>query len=213
MELFWSGFLVSLSLCLDLGLVNVAAMRAGVQAGAVCSFALGAGSCFGDLFYAILALLGVSALLGFPAVRWCLWLGGSAILMYFTLKMFRDFLCPEKIEALSGAEKADKQTAAVCFVQGFGIALASPSAMVWFASIGGAVIATTAQADGARTWLFFCGFFCSGLLWSLFVAIVSAQGRRLGVRFIRGFALLSAAAFAWLAVKVFLAGYRSLVIH
>ncbi|HOB33517.1 MAG TPA: LysE family transporter, partial [Verrucomicrobiota bacterium] len=100
MKLFWSGFLLSLSLCLDLGIVNVALIRTGIQRGATRSFALGAGSCFGDLFYAAIAMLGVSVFLQSPPVRWALWLCGSAVLLGFAVKMFREGHSPRSLDTV-----------------------------------------------------------------------------------------------------------------
>src|SRR5580692_4354469 len=90
LELFVSGFALSLSLCLDLGIVNVAAFSTAATRGARPAFVLGVGSCFGDLVYAGIAMLGVtSLLLHFESVRWVLWLGGSAVLVYLMAKMLR----------------------------------------------------------------------------------------------------------------------------
>jgi len=79
LHLFFSGFALSLSLCLDLGTVNVAIVREGVSRGFWPSFLVGVGSSFGDLTYAVLATTGVALLLGVPAVRWMLWIGGSVV--------------------------------------------------------------------------------------------------------------------------------------
>ena len=70
MQLFVTGFLLSLSLSLDLGTVNVAMVRTALQHGARPSFLLGLGSCLGDLAYALISLLAVAALLQSLAVRW-----------------------------------------------------------------------------------------------------------------------------------------------
>lgn len=67
------GFLFSLSLCLDLGLVNVAVLKTGIEKGLRPSFAIGFGSCFGDLFYLTLALLGVSVVFEITWVKRTLW--------------------------------------------------------------------------------------------------------------------------------------------
>jgi hypothetical protein len=45
------------------------------------------GTCVGDLIYAILALAGMTVLLQYETVRWVLWIGGSALLIYFAAKM------------------------------------------------------------------------------------------------------------------------------
>jgi len=58
MELFISGFLLSLSLCLDLGIVNVAIIKTGVEKGFLPSLNIGLGSTVGDIVYATLSTLG-----------------------------------------------------------------------------------------------------------------------------------------------------------
>ena len=60
---FSSGFLLSLSLCLDIGVANIAMITLAMQRGYLQGFALGLGTCFGDLIYAVLALAGMTVLL------------------------------------------------------------------------------------------------------------------------------------------------------
>src|SRR6185295_11105661 len=90
LSLFGSGFLLSLSLCLDLGTVNAAAIRLALRAGARPAFLLGLGSGLGDLVYAALSAGGISLLFRFAAVRVALWLGGTVVLLGFAARMFRE---------------------------------------------------------------------------------------------------------------------------
>ena len=84
---FTSGFLLSLSLCLDIGVANIAMITLAMQRGYFQGFALGLGTCVGDLIYAVLALAGMTVLLQYETVRWVLWIGGWALLVYFAAKM------------------------------------------------------------------------------------------------------------------------------
>lgn len=84
---FSSGFLLSLSLCLDIGIANIAMITLAMQRGFLQGFWLGLGTCVGDLLYAVAALAGMTVLLQFDRVRWALWLGGSALLVWFAIKM------------------------------------------------------------------------------------------------------------------------------
>jgi L-lysine exporter family protein LysE/ArgO len=210
LELFVTGFALSLSLCLDLGIVNVAAFSTAATRGSRAAFVLGVGSCFGDLVYAVVAMLGVTALLQFGWVRWALWLGGSAVLAYLAIKMLRTaFRRPNSIPPTAPADAAKTRWHGD-FGRGFAMALASPSAILWFASVGGGIIATTAQGVGSGVWSSFLGFFVSGLAWSAFVAAV---GSRLQSRpaFARVLAAVSAVLFLALAAKVMLDGYNTLL--
>jgi L-lysine exporter family protein LysE/ArgO len=84
---FSNGFLLSLSLCLDIGVANIAMITLAMQRGFLQGFWLGLGTCVGDLIYAVAALAGMTVLLQFGSVRWSLWLGGSVLLVWFAVKM------------------------------------------------------------------------------------------------------------------------------
>jgi len=60
---FSNGFLLSLSLCLDIGIANIAMITLAMQRGYFHGFWLGMGTCVGDLAYALLALAGMAVLL------------------------------------------------------------------------------------------------------------------------------------------------------
>jgi L-lysine exporter family protein LysE/ArgO len=209
-ELFFSGFALSLSLCLDLGIVNVAALSTAATRGARPAFILGLGSCFGDLLYAVIAMSGVSALLQFAAVRWILWLGGSAALVYLAARMLAQSLSAHALSPAPEAAAGGGRGPTGDLVRGFAMAIASPSAILWFASVGGGIIATTAGQAASGVWPFFAGFFIAGLAWSALVALVASRARAGGAGLVRGLAAVSAILFAALAAKVMVDGYRSL---
>ncbi|WP_238933595.1 LysE family translocator [Brevibacillus choshinensis] len=212
MSWFLSGFFLSLSLCLDLGMVNVAIIRAGVERGLLPSFLIGVGSSFGDLIYALLSMVGISLLLENRVVRWMLWIGGTVILLYMTWNMLKEFRRPKEIDLGSKEKRMDKRRSWKDFSSGLGLALASPSAILWFATIGGSVIASSNADSTAALFSFFGGFFTASIAWSLFMAGVSSQGGKwLGHRLLRGFSFLSALLFLYFAGKVFIDGYHTLL--
>ena len=51
MRTYWAGFLLALSLCLDLGLVNIVTLRVSLARSGTAAFLLGLGSVVGDLIY------------------------------------------------------------------------------------------------------------------------------------------------------------------
>jgi L-lysine exporter family protein LysE/ArgO len=214
LELFVTGFVLSLSLCLDLGIVNVATFSIAATRGSRPAFFMGLGSCFGDLLYAVIAMLGVTTLLHIGWVRWLLWLGGSAMLVWLTAKMLRQSLVSPAVVSGQGPSAAELSRPAEKlqndFGRGFALALASPSAILWFASVGGGIIATTAQGAGAGAWPFFLGFFVSGIAWAAFVALTGSQFRSKPA-FARVLAAISALLFAGLAVKLMIDGYNTLL--
>lgn len=210
MDLFVSGFLLSLSLCLDLGIVNIAIMKTGVERGAMPAFMIGLGSGIGDLVYASLSLVGISLLLNLLIVRWALWIGGTLVLLYLTTTMIRHSLSRRRIEP--GNAPKSNGSPMKDFLWGIGLALSSPSAILWFATVGGSVIASTSMNSQTSLLLFFGGFFIASNMWSVVLALVCHQGgKMMGPKLMKGFSLASAGLFLYFAVKVFVNGYETLL--
>jgi L-lysine exporter family protein LysE/ArgO len=212
------GFFLSLSLCLDIGLVNVAIISRTLSHGFKPGFWLGLGSCIGDLIYAALALAGMAALLQFESVRWVVWIGGAAILLFLTWKMAREALYPASAPAVAG--EADNQTdarhlsAARGFLRGVLLAISSPSAILWFAAVGGALIAKAGATSVTTAPVFLGGFFLGGLCWTAFICGLASHGRkRAGTRLLRACHVLSALLFAYFSYSVIVHGYRDLIVQ
>ncbi|MFO1409365.1 MAG: LysE family transporter [Steroidobacteraceae bacterium] len=111
---FAHGFLLSLSLCLDLGVVNLALMRTAMLAGLRPAVMIGLGSAIGDLVYALLSASSLALLLHHRGVRLALWLLGSAALAWLMLRMLRETLHPHALGAAAdaggeGARKARRR--------------------------------------------------------------------------------------------------------
>jgi L-lysine exporter family protein LysE/ArgO len=217
-----NGFFLSLSLCLDIGLVNVAILSLTLSRGFKPGFWLGLGSCFGDLAYAALALAGMAALLRFDAVRWIVWMGGATMLLYLTWKMARDALSPSTTAtAARSASAADASPAEARaarssreFLRGLMLAMSSPSAIIWFAAVGGAMIAKAGATNARTASIFLGGFFLGELCWTLFLCTLASHGRkRAGAGLLRACHTASALLFAYLAYSVIVDGYRNLIVH
>ncbi|ABC38850.1 LysE family protein [Burkholderia thailandensis E264] len=210
------GFFLSLSLCLDIGLVNVAMLSLTLSHGFKPGFWLGVGSCVGDLVYAALALAGMAVLLRFEAVRWVVWLGGGAMLLFLTWKMAREALFPEPARDIG-----DDAPAALArkgtwrnFARGMLLAMSSPSAILWFAAVGGALIAKAGATTPASASVFLSGFFLGGLAWTLFLCTLASQGRkRAGAGLMRACHVVSALLFAYFSYSVIAGGYRDLILN
>ncbi|AOI91488.1 LysE family translocator [Burkholderia pseudomultivorans] len=209
------GFFLSLSLCLDIGLVNVAMLSLTLSHGFRPGFWLGVGSCVGDLVYAALALAGMAVLLQFEAVRWIVWIGGGAVLLFLTCKMAREALAPA---AGPGDDKdaapPPRASARRSFMRGMLLAMSSPSAILWFAAVGGALIAKAGATTPATASVFLSGFFLGGLAWTLFMCTLASQGRkRAGAGLMRACHVASALLFAYFSYSVIVGGYRDLIVH
>jgi hypothetical protein len=122
---------------------------------------MGLGSCFGDLFYALLSLLGMSLLFSFTPVRWVMWLGGGAVLLWLAWKMtraaWREFHQPSS-HAAGHAEDGTPRSSQAEFWRGLLMALASPSSLLWFAAVGGSIIAQSTDGSSLSASVFLSGF-------------------------------------------------------
>ena len=210
MDTFVTGFLLSLSLCLDIGIVNVAMIDVTLKYGSRPAWWLGLGSCFGDLVYAALSLVGMSMLLQFKAVQWATWLGGGGILLWLALKMAREaWRDAHRTSEINHAPLPPRQH---LFGKGMALALASPSAILWFAAVGGSLIAQATDGSPAATVRFLTGFFVGGIAWSSFLITATAQGGKLlGRRFIQGCHLASAVLYIYFAITILVNGARTLI--
>ncbi|QJW58078.1 Threonine efflux protein [Serratia plymuthica] len=140
---FSNGFLLSLSLCLDIGIANIAMITLAMQRGYFHGFWLGIGTCVGDLIYAVLALAGMAVLLQYQGVRWVLWIGGSMMLLWFAYKMLRAAFA--RATELAVAEPETPRSVPRNFLRGVVLAMSSPTAILWFAAVGGALISRMGQ--------------------------------------------------------------------
>ncbi|WP_153101178.1 LysE family translocator [Paraburkholderia hayleyella] len=215
LSVFSNGFFLSLSLCLDIGIVNVALISLTLSHGFRPGFWLGLGSCFGDLVYAGLALVGMAALLQFASVRWVVWLGGSAILLFLTWKMAREALYPASAPPVEGeANQTPPLSPARNFVRGMLLAVSSPTAILWFAAVGGALIAKAGATTLVTAPVFLTGFFLGGLSWTLFLCTLASHGRkRAGTGLLRACHAFSALLFAYFAYSVIVHGYLDLIVN
>jgi L-lysine exporter family protein LysE/ArgO len=216
LSMLLDGFFLSLSLCLDIGLVNVAIISLTLSHGFRPGFWLGLGSCVGDLIYAALALAGMAALLQFDAVRWIVWIGGAAILLFLTWKMAREALFPASAPPVAG--EADPTAPHLGplrgFLRGVLLAISSPSAILWFAAVGGALIAKAGATCVTTAPVFLGGFFLGGLCWTLFVCGLANHGRkRASTGLLRACHVLSALLFAYFSYSVIVNGYRDLIVQ
>lgn len=214
-SLLSDGFFLSLSLCLDIGIANVAIISLSLSHGFRPGFVLGLGTCFGDIFYAALALAGMSALLQFDSVRWVVWIGGSLVLLVLTWKMAREALYPASAPPVEGeSDTATPRPAPFkSFLRGALLAVSSPSAILWFAAVGGALIAKAGATSAVSASVFLIGFFCGGLGWTLFICVLASHGRkRAGTTLLRACHVFSAVLFAYFAYSVIVNGYRDLIV-
>lgn len=212
MDIFLSGFLLSLSLCLDIGIVNIAIIDSAVKRGTRAGVMVGFGSCIGDLFYATLSAFGVAWLLRFTAVQWTIWIGGTAMLLWLAFQMAKAAWQdakrpPETMPPLDTPPPSNW----LLVRRGALLALASPSSLLWFAAVGAGLIAEATAGQTARIPLFLLGFGAAGMVWSTGLAVMATQGGSLlGNRLRQWCHIASAVLFLYFTAKVGWNGYITL---
>ncbi|MGD8106370.1 LysE family transporter [Pantoea sp. FN0302] len=208
---FSNGFLLSLSLCLDIGIANIAMITLAMQRGYFHGFWLGIGTCVGDLAYALLALAGMAVLLQYEAVRWILWIGGGAMLLWFAGKMLMAAF--RKASELNVSETHQYRPLLREFSRGVMLAMSSPTAILWFATVGGALISRMGQHSVTATSWFLSGFFIAGMFWTCVLCLVgSFGGKLLGQRLLKYSYIASAIIFSYFALYVIVSGYREFMV-
>jgi L-lysine exporter family protein LysE/ArgO len=186
-------------------------IRAGVEKGFMTSLKIGIGSTLGDLVYASLSVYGISQIIEHHWIRLTLWLGGSLILAVMGTWMLIKTL-RKGYRSAGFAEAGRKLSRAGPLVSGIALALSSPTSILWFATVGGSVIASKPIHSKFDILYFLAGFFATSLIWSILLAWLSHSGGKL----IKGnfrtvFSLLSAALFLILAIFIFIDGWQSLL--
>jgi L-lysine exporter family protein LysE/ArgO len=207
---FVKGFLFSIALCLDLGVVNLAIMKTGLDRGFGASLRIGIGSCFGDAFYMSLALLGWTAVFHFLAVQWVLWIGGTLVLLWLARNMIRDTIKPKNLN--TDGEAMNSRSAWSDLVIGAALALSSPTLILSFVAIAGPVVADLDIRDSEVLISFVVGFVTAGVLWSIMIALLGSQSKRVGTNAVRILSMLSAILFLGFAGKLFWDGLHSLIL-
>ncbi|MCY1399510.1 leucine export protein LeuE [compost metagenome] len=208
---FSNGFLLSLSLCLDIGVANIAMITLAMQRGYLQGFWLGLGTCVGDLIYAIAALAGMTVLLQYETVRWVLWLGGSVLLVYFAVKMLLAAFA--STTTLSTDAEVFIGSGWKEFSRGIFLAMSSPSAILWFAAVGGVLISRSGSGSALEAGLFLAGFFCAGLAWTLALCLAATHGGKLlGDKLLKYSYIASAGIFCYFAFYVIVSGYREFIL-
>jgi L-lysine exporter family protein LysE/ArgO len=208
MILFISGFLLSLSLCLDIGIVNTAIINTSIRKGLISGFMIGFGSCFGDLAYAIGSILGLSLLFSIPILKFLIWISGTILLSILIIKMILDL----KKESRTKDNVTVETNKRMFFVNGLLLALSSPTSIIWFASVGAGLIAGQSYETNLSYVYFFSGFFLAGLFWSFSLASFFALTRKsLSIKQKKRISLISIFLLSVLLLITIIKGYSSII--
>jgi L-lysine exporter family protein LysE/ArgO len=132
------------------------------------------------------------------------------LLLYFAAKMIHSAIYHSAVLAETadvGHNSHRKE-----FLRGIFLAMSSPSAILWFAAVGGTLIARSGGGGTLSSALFLGGFLCAGILWCVTLCFAASHGGKLlGDKLLRYSYMASAAIFCYFAVYVILSGYNEFV--
>jgi threonine/homoserine/homoserine lactone efflux protein len=170
-EVVVSGWMIGVAIALPVGPVITEIIRRGLRAGFFAAWQVGLGAAASHAILVSLTLLGVVTLLDRPI--WHAVLGGAGILVlgYLGVDALRASTLPPTTDGLVPAGHP--------FVVGFGIGIANPITLLWFLTVGGALIAAHNKGGVARLAVGFGASFVTGVLcWDTVVAGLAGYGRR-----------------------------------
>jgi L-lysine exporter family protein LysE/ArgO len=140
-----------------------------------------------------------------------MWLGGTIVLLVLAVKMAISAF--QSVRSASHSHPEVSGTHLQQLLKGALLALSSPSAIVWFAAVGGALIAQSGVQGWEATGRFLAGFFAAGVVWTCAVCFAARLGgNAFGERALSFCYFASAALFAFFAWQVVWSGYQSLIL-
>lgn len=211
MSLFISGFLIGLSLVLQLGTGNLGLIRTGVKKGFFPAFIFSLGCAAGDGLYALLAVYGVALLLQSSSIfQIVMWIGGTLMLCYLAFQAFKDTIHPKELDL--NKDGIEKKSLWAYFFTGFVLVVTSPTGLVWFATVAGSVVSSAIGGAADESLLpFIYGFIAVSVIWGAVLAYISSIGGKvMGNKMMRLFSFISGILFLYFAIFVFTHGMENI---
>lgn len=170
-----AGAIIAISFAAPPGPVTMETIRHGLRGGFYPALKVQLGSIIGDMIWCLMALLGLASLVQVTWVRLILGVVGVLLLICLGVIGIRDAFREQKIAAAESASPLQN-----AFKSGMMISLANPTAIGYWISVGGALIATgVAGSTLIENTSFIAGFLGATFLWAFLMAFVVRWGRRL----------------------------------
>jgi len=170
-----TGAVMAISFCAPPGPVALETIRRGLRGGFGPALQVQLGSIVGDVTWCALALLGLAPLVQVPWVRAVLAIAGVAVLVYLGGTGIREALAARP--AATAAEAGIDQRRGA-FRTGMAISMANPTAVAYWLSVGGALVAAgVAGTSVGQTASFVSGFIGGTVAWAFLMALAVRWGR------------------------------------
>ncbi|MFN8474888.1 MAG: LysE family transporter [Anaerolineae bacterium] len=168
-----AGVLLGISFCMPVGPVTMETLRRGLRGGFRPALALQLGSIIGDTTFCVLAFLGLAPLVTHVAIRVPLWILGAAVLAYLGIGALRDARRGVDLQVAAALTGKDS------FRTGAIMSLTNPLAILWWVSIGGAMLASgITDTTPVGTASFVSSFVLGCTFYAFFMAALVGFGRQ-----------------------------------
>jgi L-lysine exporter family protein LysE/ArgO len=170
-EVLVSGWLIGLAIALPVGPVITEIIRRGLRSGFLAAWLVSLGAAASHAILVWLTLLGVVALLDRPIWHTILAGAGVLVLGYLGVNALRASTNPPPAEIGTRAGRP--------FLVGFSIGISNPITLLWFLTVGGALIAAHGGGGSKLVAITFgASFICGVVCWDTVVAYLAGCGRR-----------------------------------
>lgn len=190
------GMTVGVTLAAPIGPINVEIIRRGIRDGFVHGWVLGLGALSADTIYAALIVGGLTPLADRPTLRVPLFLAGGVMLAWVGWMSVRTALRGDAADAYDTVPRRGRS-----YATGFLMAIFNPMGIVYWLSVGAALVADAVQRVGqvgspVLVMGVMFGIFC----WVTFISVLAQISRRFvtgpGMRWVTGVSGLIIIGFA-----------------
>jgi L-lysine exporter family protein LysE/ArgO len=167
------GMTIGVALAAPIGPINIEIIKRGLQGGYMRGWLVGLGALSADTFYAILIVSGLTPLADRPALRAPLFLAGAVMLVWIGVNSVRTALRGDGVDA----DHVPARRAS--YLTGLLMALFNPMGLVYWLSIGAALVADAVERVGSTgAPMLVGGVFAGILLWVTFLSWFAQVARR-----------------------------------
>jgi L-lysine exporter family protein LysE/ArgO len=175
MDLALRGIVIGLSLGAPIGPINVEIVRRGLRSGFLSGWLVGIGAITGDTMYCLMVIAGIAPLVDHQIVRTVLWSAGGGFLIYLGYHSLRAAVRDRQMMKVDVGRVEQRS-----YLTGLLMALFNPMGIVFWLSIGGAVVASTVEQahSDAGTVSVVIGVIAGLSLWITILSALTRVGRR-----------------------------------
>lgn len=190
------GITVGVALAAPIGPINIEIIRRGIRDGFVHGWMVGLGALTADTIYAAIIVSGLTPLADRPNVRIPLFLAGGLMLAWVGWGSVSSALRGEVANESAKPPRRDRS-----FITGFLMAVFNPMGIVYWLSVGAALVADAVSRVGqSGSPVLVAGVMLGIFLWVTFISVVAQVSRRFvtgsGMRWVTGISGLVIIGFA-----------------